>query len=94
MEGVKIWAGNPLDAFREEDQEAYLDFAYDGVLRAGPAAEAEVVVVSTDSRLALEQAVGGYLTAKYASRYPAARVWAYRLLVVVVIGSIIKIFFL
>ncbi len=54
MEGVKIWAGNPLDAFREEDQEAYLDFAYDGVLRAGPAAEAEVVVVSTDSRLALE----------------------------------------
>ncbi|MBP6185041.1 MAG: sulfite exporter TauE/SafE family protein [Saprospiraceae bacterium] len=44
--------------------------------------------------LALGQAVGGYLTAKYASRYPAARVWAYRLLVVVVIGSIIKIFFL
>lgn len=43
--------------------------------------------------IASGQAAGGYLTAKYASRYPEARVWAYRLLIVVVIASILKIFF-
>jgi len=42
--------------------------------------------------LAVGQALGGYLTARYASRYPGARIWAYRLLVVVVIGSILRIF--
>lgn len=40
------------------------------------------------------QALGGYLTARYASRYPEARIWAYRLLILAVIGSIVKIFFL
>ncbi|MCF8238699.1 MAG: sulfite exporter TauE/SafE family protein [Saprospiraceae bacterium] len=44
--------------------------------------------------IASGQSAGGYFTAKYASRYPAARVWAYRLLIFVVIGSIVKIFFL
>lgn len=43
--------------------------------------------------IASGQAAGGYLTAKYASRYPEAKVWAYRLLIVVVIASIVKIFF-
>lgn len=44
--------------------------------------------------LASGQALGGFLTARYASRYPGARVWAYRLLVIVVVGSILRIFFL
>lgn len=44
--------------------------------------------------LAVGQATGGYLTARYASLYPEAKLWAYRILVLVVIGSILKIFFL
>ncbi len=48
----------------------------------------------TGLMIASGQSLGGYLTAKYASRYPAARVWAYRLLIFVVIASIVKIFFL
>lgn len=43
--------------------------------------------------LALGQTTGGYLTAKYASDYPQADLWAYRLLVVVIIGAVIKLFF-
>jgi uncharacterized membrane protein YfcA len=42
--------------------------------------------------IASGQALGGYLTARYASLYPAAKNWAYRLLIVVVIGSILRIF--
>lgn len=42
--------------------------------------------------LAIGQTVGGYLTAHYASRMPQANVWAHRLLVVVVVGAIIKMF--
>jgi uncharacterized protein len=44
------------------------------------------------SIIAIGQATGGYLTAKYASRFPAAQVWAYRLLIISVLGSILKIF--
>ncbi len=42
--------------------------------------------------LALGQTTGGWLTAHYASLYPQADKWAYRLLVVVVIMAIIKLF--
>ncbi|MCO6484990.1 MAG: sulfite exporter TauE/SafE family protein [Saprospiraceae bacterium] len=42
--------------------------------------------------LAGGQALGGYLTARFASRYPGAGIWAYRLLVATVIGSILHIF--
>lgn len=43
--------------------------------------------------MAIGQMAGGFLTATYASRYPSAGVWAYRLLVIVVIGAIWKAFF-
>ncbi len=47
--GVRLWAGNPLDAFRHEDQAAYLDFL-DGRAGAGRAlAAADVVVVQPGS---------------------------------------------
>jgi len=42
--------------------------------------------------LAIGQTAGGWLTATYASRYQGADVWAYRLLVVVVIFAILKLF--
>lgn len=42
--------------------------------------------------LAIGQTAGGYLTAHYASRYKQANVWAHRLLVVVVILAIAKLF--
>jgi len=42
--------------------------------------------------MAIGQAVGGYVTAHYASRLPKANVWAHRLLVVVVLLSLIKLF--
>lgn len=42
--------------------------------------------------MALGQTIGGYLTAKFASRDPRAGQWAYRLLVVVVIGAILRAF--
>lgn len=42
--------------------------------------------------MASGQLSGGFLTATYASRYPQANVWAYRLLVVVIIGAIMKAF--
>lgn len=42
--------------------------------------------------LAAGQAVGGYFAAHYASRLPGANVWAYRLLVVVVLLSLAKLF--
>ena len=42
--------------------------------------------------MAIGQALGGYLTAHYASRLPKANVWAHRLLVVVVILSLVKLF--
>lgn len=40
---------------------------------------------------AVGQAIGGYWTAKTASKYPGSRVWAYRILVVVVILSILSL---
>lgn len=47
--GVRLWAGNPLDAFSHADQAAYLDFM-DGEPGAQPAIEAsDVVVVRTGS---------------------------------------------
>ena len=42
--------------------------------------------------MAVGQTVGGYLTAKYAANHPRAGVWAYRLLVVVILGAIAKAF--
>ena len=42
--------------------------------------------------MAVGQTVGGYLTAKYAANHPRAGVWAYRLLVVVIVGAIAKAF--
>jgi len=42
--------------------------------------------------IAIGQTLGGWLTANYASKYPKADVWAYRLLVLVVVFAIIKIF--
>lgn len=42
--------------------------------------------------MAIGQTAGGYLTAHYASRYEGANVWAHRVLVIVVIGAILKMF--
>lgn len=42
--------------------------------------------------MAVGQMTGGYLTAKYASTNPKAGIWAYRLLVVVVVAAILKAF--
>lgn len=42
--------------------------------------------------LATGQTAGGYLTARIASSYPQANVWAHRLLVAVVILAILKLF--
>jgi len=42
--------------------------------------------------MAVGQSTGGYLTAHYASRYEKANVWAHRLLVVVVVLAILKLF--
>ncbi len=42
--------------------------------------------------LAIGQTLGGWLTATYASKYENAGIWAYRLLVVVVIWAILKLF--
>lgn len=42
--------------------------------------------------MAVGQTAGGYFTAHYASRYPQANVWAHRLLIIVVILAIIKMF--
>ncbi|MBB4078763.1 hypothetical protein GGR28_001380 [Lewinella aquimaris] len=42
--------------------------------------------------MALGQTAGGYLTARYAANDPRAGVWAYRLLVVVIVGAIAKAF--
>lgn len=42
--------------------------------------------------MAVGQTFGGYFTAHYASRYERANVWAHRVLVVVVVGAILKLF--
>lgn len=42
--------------------------------------------------MAIGQAAGGYLMANYASKYPQANVWAHRILVIIVILAIIKLF--
>lgn len=44
--------------------------------------------------MAAGQTVGGYLTARYAANDPRAGVWAYRLLIVVIVGAIVKAFVL
>ena len=48
VEGVRVWATNPLDAFTHRDQAAYLDFL-DGSEDAAPAVRAVDVVVARDS---------------------------------------------
>lgn len=52
LEGVTVWAGNPLDAFAPEDQAAYLDFlaGQDGMASAVDASD--VVVLPAGSRRA------------------------------------------
>ncbi len=42
--------------------------------------------------IAIGQASGGYLTAHYASNFPRANVWAYRILILVVIAVVIRLF--
>ena len=42
--------------------------------------------------LAIGQTLGGYLTANFASKYPQANLWAHRLLVVVVVIAVLKLF--
>jgi len=44
------------------------------------------------SLLAIGQMIGGYLTAQFASRYKHADVWAYRLLVLIVLLVILRLF--
>ena len=42
--------------------------------------------------IAIGQTFGGYLTAHYASKYKEAEIWAYRLLVMIVVLVILKLF--
>ena len=42
--------------------------------------------------MAVGQTTGGYLAAQYASKYPKANVWVYRVLVLVVVLAILKLF--
>ena len=42
--------------------------------------------------LAIGQTAGGWYTAQFASKYPSANLWAYRLLVLIVILAILKLF--
>ncbi len=49
VEGVTVWAANPLDAFEPEDQAAYLDFIEGGDMAARAVAGSDVVVVEDDS---------------------------------------------
>jgi len=42
--------------------------------------------------IAIGQMTGGWLTANYASKYKEANIWAHRLLIVVVIAAIIRMF--
>lgn len=42
--------------------------------------------------MALGQTAGGYLTARFASHHPRAGVWAYRLLVVVILLAVLSLF--
>ena len=42
--------------------------------------------------MAIGQTAGGWWTAQFASKYSSADVWAYRVLVVVVIGAILNMF--
>lgn len=42
--------------------------------------------------IAIGQVVGGYVTANFASKFPKADVWAYRLLIVIVILALLSLF--
>ncbi|WP_246050319.1 sulfite exporter TauE/SafE family protein [Neolewinella litorea] len=42
--------------------------------------------------MAIGQTVGGYLTARHAANHPRAGVWAYRLLILVIVGALAKAF--
>ncbi len=42
--------------------------------------------------MAIGQTIGGYYTARFASRYPKANLWAYRLLIVMIIIAILMLF--
>lgn len=42
--------------------------------------------------LAIGQTFGGYITANYASKYKGAEIWAYRLLIIIIILVILKMF--
>lgn len=55
--GVRLWAGNPLDAFTHEDQAAYLDFL-DGTSGARAAIDQADVVVARASSLQASRVAG------------------------------------
>ncbi len=59
VEGITIWAGNPLDAFSRTDQAAYLDFLEGEPGMASAVAESDVVVVPHDSPTAQKLASDG-----------------------------------
>jgi uncharacterized membrane protein YfcA len=42
--------------------------------------------------IAIGQMTGGYLTAHYASKFKSAEIWAYRLLVIIVVWAILSLF--
>lgn len=42
--------------------------------------------------MAVGQTIGGYFTALYAARYEKANIWAHRILIIVVVGAILKMF--
>jgi hypothetical protein len=42
--------------------------------------------------IAVGQGTGGYLAARYASRYKNANLWAYRLLVIIIILALLRLF--
>jgi hypothetical protein len=43
--------------------------------------------------MAAGQMIGGYLTARFAAQHPKAGLYAYRLLIIVIIAAIVKAFF-
>lgn len=62
-EGVRVWMGNPIDAFTRADQAAYLDFIGGAGSQAGRAlAAVDVVVAKTGSAPATLASGAGFVT--------------------------------
>ena len=51
-----------------------------------------MIVWKSGLMLAVGQAIGGYVTAKNMTKFKGANVWAYRLIVLIVVAVIIKNF--